>query len=282
MKQRIVSIIKCCTILLSLAIFMTGCTQDIQIPSVDPSSESESVFKDFTDGLKSIEGTSFSVYAKSEGCQIDGDSGTLATLNVAGNKYLVSIDYDSSLNQIQIISFGVSNSGKVEKINTVFIDEAIEICDSFKLYASYVSLPNGKETIMVESRDEVYSYADGINYKIWLVNISENGQLELFYEDGQSGSGDEDITADIRKTFNSASGNSYTQEQFEDVFYDGNMFSEKEMYNALAKIEYKSDAGKKVDEEDFDKVSEIVEQLNDLETTPGKVLYWGSGEFSSL
>ena len=44
MKQRIVSIIKCCTILLSLAIFMTGCTQDIQIPSVDPSSESESVY----------------------------------------------------------------------------------------------------------------------------------------------------------------------------------------------------------------------------------------------
>ncbi len=37
MKQRIVNIIKCCTILLSLAIFMTGCTQDIQIPSVDPS-----------------------------------------------------------------------------------------------------------------------------------------------------------------------------------------------------------------------------------------------------
>ena len=72
---------------------------------------------------------------------------------------------------------------------------------------------------------------------------------------------DEDITSEIRSSFNSAAGTSYDQDTMEDAFYNGNLLIKQENKPVLASLTFKSDSGKLADDEDWEGANEITSKV---------------------
>lgn len=166
-------------------------------------------------------------------------------------------------------------------VSSVAIDEAVEFCGKLHFLITYTTLENGENVMMLESRGSDYVVADGIDYRIWVIRVAGDGTLDRFYEDSLLGSGDEDITADIRRSFNAASGYSLTKEQFEDAFYEGHLITDILEHKEIAEITARSYAFEAVDRGDFDASQSIVDQYMRIKESKRGVLDWGTGTFLS-
>ncbi len=240
----------------------------------------------YTDSLKKLDGTSFkmsTIYSEENGFDtiIDGESGALFWEYPLNADCLITADYDSSTNSLCFNSHTINSQGEVETISTVALDNFIAFTDECKILFSGLGLTTEREAIMVESRGLAYTYADGVDYNITLLEIGADGTLDVIYEDGLAGSGDEDITADIRKSFNEALGSNYSKGEFEDAFYYGNLIIEQENKPVFATITFKSDTGKLADNNDWDSVNEITSKLYEQMSNQADPPNWGEGQFKT-
>ena len=248
--------------------------------------EKSAKFTDYTDSLKKLTGTNFKMsttYSEENGFDavIDGESGTLLWEYPLNADCLITADYNSSTNSLTFNSHALNSQGELDTISTVSLDNFIAFTDDCKILFSGLSLTTEREAIMVESRGLAYTYADGVDYRITLIEVGADGTLDVIYEDGLCGSGDEDITADIRKSFNEALDSNYSKDEFEDSFYNGNLIIEQENKPVWAKITFKSDTAKLADTGDWDSVNEVTSKLYELSSTNGEPLYWGEGQFTA-
>ncbi len=243
------------------------------------------VFQEYIDGQKKLAGTSFKMYgnySEENGIYdaVEADDGLLFWYYYSDD-CLITVDYMSATNNLNINSWFVNDKGELDIINSINLQEFIPFSDDLKILFSALSTQDKDSVLMIESRGLAYSYADGVDYRITLIEIRPDGSLDKFYEDGLAGSGDEDITSEIRSSFNKAVGQEYSKDEFEDIFYNGNLFIEQENKPVYATITFKSESGKLADSGDWDGANVIVSQIYDLMENPGDPVYWGEGKIEA-
>lgn len=150
---------------------------------------------------------------------IVGESGIIGYhfFNDDQNVFIAYCDED---NKLMIKSYGVDRDGNVELLSRYDSMEFLDISDQEKISIYQTTLPNGKQAFMVENWGQLSSTGDGVTYGIGVYEINEDGTLTETMSDETAGSGDGDITADLRNTYNSAVGANVNQERFERAFYD--------------------------------------------------------------
>jgi hypothetical protein len=178
-------------------------------------------------------------------------------------------------------SFVINEAKEVEGYSQVVVNDLIEFCDDNRILFSEITPEMNKNVIMIESRSLAYTYADGVKYRLVLVDISDDGTLSVSYDDSLAGSGDEDITSMLRQGFNEATGRNYDKDTFEDAFYRDNLLIEQEGNPVHASITFKSESSKLADNDDWDGANENANRLYELATTPGEPVYWGEGKFNA-
>lgn len=151
-----------------------------------------------------------------------GESGIIGYhfFNDDQNAFIAYCDGD---NKLIIKSYGVDRDGNVELLSRYDSMEFLDISDQEKISIYQTTLPNGKQAFMVENWGQLSSTGDGVTYRIGVYEINEDGTLTETMSDETAGSGDGDITADLRNTYNSAVGANVNQERFERAFYDGEL-----------------------------------------------------------
>ena len=189
------------------------------------------ILSDFISGEKSVLGSGIPVTV---GCRtattktgqsyeeyypIVGESGIIGYhfFNDDQNVFIAYCDED---NKLMIKSYGVDRDGNVELLSRYDSMEFLDISDQEKISIYQTTLPNGKQAFMVENWGQLSSTGDGVTYGIGVYEINEDGTLTETMSDETAGSGDGDITADLRNTYNSAVGANVNQERFERAFYD--------------------------------------------------------------
>lgn len=243
----------------------------------------QEIFTSYIDGQTKLADKSYKMNAgNSENDGIYGDveseSGLLYWQFEGAN--LITAEYDGSANSLSYKSLAVNEAGETEVVSETTLEDFIRFSDDSKVLFSTMNL-NDKPVIMVESRGLAYTYADGVDYHITLIEIGDDGNLSKIYEDGLAGSGDDDITSEFRKSFNDATGLNYDKDFFEDVFYNGNLIIEKENKPVQATITFKSESSKLADAENWEGANEITNKLYELFDKNGETIYWGEGQFTT-
>ena len=250
------------------------------------SEEKSKILEEYREGLTQLDGATFDMNAKysdESGIEatITGESGLLYWQYSLKCDNLITTEYDSKGNTLTYKSLDVDDSGQIEVTSEITLEDAIPLSDDLKILFSGVSIDMDKRSnvIMIESRSDAYTYADGVSYRIVLINIDDDGNLEKIYDDSLAGSGDDDITATLRAGFNSVMGHEYSQNDFEDMFYNGNLFIEAERKPIHARIEFQSEGAKLADAGDWDGANQIASKLYGFDGDPEEV-YWGQGSIS--
>lgn len=253
-------------------------------PAESPQVDKNAVFQSYLDSMPKLADTTFKInggYDANEGIYgiVEGKSGLLYWIYTSGGK-LITAEYDATKNCLTYKTLDVNEAGEIEVFCEMPVEKLIMFNDDIKILFSEFTTENNQDVIMVESRGMAYTYADGVQYYIDLIEIHSDGTLTSLYGDGLAGSGDEDITSDIRAGFNSAVGHEYTKDEFEDIFYNGNMFIEQEGMPVHASIEFKSESSKYADVNDWDNANVIPQKIYELMDNPdGEPVYWGEGKF---
>ena len=236
----------------------------------------------YINGVNQLSGKEFSVNAVyKDGIQadVDSESGTIYWEGVENTDNLVVCDYDGENNKLIFNSMAATDNGEIDTTSSVEINDFIPFCDELRVVISSKNLPSGKNIIMVESWGAAYTFADGVRYEISLIEVADNGDLDLFYQDRLSGSGDEDITSELRPGFNKAFESDYSADEFNDTFYTGNLVADKEKLPIEAEITFKSDSSYLADAGDWDGANEIASQIYDSDDINSINVYWGIGKF---
>ncbi len=246
--------------------------------------EKGQILADYPTGLEKLADKTFDIkagYKASEGLydKIDGPSGTLYWQYSLNTDNLVVAKYDSDENALTFESIGVDEAGKAVVTSDVVLEDFLGISDDTKVLFSGLNTTSGQNLIMVEYRDVAYTYADGVTYNIALIQIGDDGSLTKIFDDGLCGSGDEDITADLRAGFNKAIARDYSKDTFEDAFYNGNLLIEQENMPVAASIEFKSESAKLADDGDWEGASGISSKLYENPDADVEPFYWGTGKF---
>ena len=247
------------------------------------STTGQTSLKDFSKGFDMLSGEEFEVlasYAEGEGIttSVKGRNGSVGCFLTNGDATLVTIDYENDTNELYIASYGLDEKGEVEGISVLSLDDAIFMSDNARVCAGTVSFLDITNALMIEFRGDAYTYADGITYRIALIEISEDGHLSLVMDKGLAGSGDEDITSDLRAEFNGATGFGVSQREMEVAFYYGNLLLTQYDATIVAGYHYQSEAAKFSDAGDWDKASENATKLYDL-SSGDEVITWAVGTF---
>lgn len=248
--------------------------------------EKGQILADYPTGLEKLADKTFDMkagYKASEGLydKIDGPSGTLYWQYSLNTDNLVVAKYDSDENALTFESIGVDEAGKAVVTSDVFLEDFLGISDDTKVLFSGLNTTSGQNLIMVEYRDVAYTYADGVTYNITLIQIGDDGSLTKVFDDGLCGSGDEDITADLRAGFNKAIARDYSKDTFEDAFYNGNLLIEQENMPVAASIEFKSESAKLADDGDWEGASGISSKLYENPDADVEPFDWGTGKFDA-
>lgn len=248
----------------------------------------DEIAKEYTDKLTMLEGETFSVdltcekngiYTSTQEI-INSKNGCLYWEKI--DDYLVTADLDSNANKLTFNSYKITDTG-VEKVGSIDIEDLIVYTDELNILFSNLELNNGKKLIMIESRSFTYTFGDGVDYSIDLLELTSSGKLNSYFSDELAGSGDADITKTIRAGFNNATSLSCNQDQFENAFYDGNMLTETLNLNTKASIEYISEAAKKYYEtNDFTATQEITNQVSSTINSGAVFKNWGTGSFNNF
>ncbi|MCR5416061.1 MAG: hypothetical protein K6E79_04620 [Pseudobutyrivibrio sp.] len=260
--------------------------EDVAEEPAKEEADTSAVLEEYAKGLTSVAGTSFKLsgkYDETDGIvgSIQGQSGNLCYMLENDDNNLVTIDYTSDNNTLTVSSFGVNDDGEVEEISRLDIDNFIEFNDKIDIAITQTYFTNDKETIMIESNGLAYTYADGVKYNIRLIEVCDDGFLDLYFDDGLAGSGDEDITKTIREGFNLATGCDFSKDTFEDAFYNRNLLIKQENDTVLAGVSFVSETAKLADNGDWDGVNEIVPGMYDVVGGVADEVYWGEGTLSA-
>ncbi len=238
--------------------------------------------QDFAKGFSSINGETFTVNAgcsENTGIEISAESksGMIGSFMTNGDSTLITVDYENDKNALVISSYVLNASGVVEEKGSVTFEDAIFMSDNARVCVSNLSFLDINNAIMVEARGDAYTYADGITYRICLIEVGDDGSLHEQMNSGLAGSGDEDITSDIREEFNQATGFGISQPEIEAASYYRNLLTTPNAATILASYSYQSEAAKYADSSAWDKASEIGSQLYNL--TEGETITWATGVF---
>lgn len=247
------------------------------------STAGQTSLNDFAKGFDSLSGENFEVlasYSDNEGIttSVNGRNGTVGYFLTNGDATLVTIDYENDTNELYVASYGLDASGEVEGISVISLNDAIFMSDNARVCAGTLSFLDINNALMIEYRGNAYTYADGVTYRIVLIEISEDGQLSVAMDNGLSGSGDEDITSDLRAEFNSMTGFGVSQQEMEDAFYYGNLLLTQYDATIVAGYNYQSESAKYADAGDWDKADEITSKLYQLSEGDAGVS-WATGTF---
>ncbi|WP_026653123.1 hypothetical protein [Butyrivibrio proteoclasticus] len=235
-----------------------------------------------SDAYVSAYGTDFTLnaYFNEKGnlfTSVDGQSGSIAGIFANGDENYIIFNFNAEKNALEIKLLGIDDNYEVEVVDTVEIEEFIKFADESQvLIAETNDFANGKDTIIIETRSSAYTFGDGVDYELSLVEICEDGTLDYYYNDRTAGSGDEDITSLLRASFNEATGEDFTQEQFEDAFYHGELLINQLSLGVMTQSHFKSYAAEYAEEGDWDSVNEIVSKLYD-EADESNPFEWGTG-----
>ena len=190
----------------------------------------------------------------------------------------VTVGFGGSENEVYFNSVRYKDHD-IEDCGSLTLDNFMNLSDTCKILFTTLELNDGCQAIMVEERGLAYSFADGIDYRIYIVKIEKDGSLNLICDTSLEGSGDEDITEQMRNDFNNALNTSYSQDYFEDMFYEGNMYIEKENKEAFATITFKSYPSEFADKEDWDSVNDYNDKIYNL--GEDETVYWGEGHLTT-
>ena len=193
-----------------------------------------------------------------------------------GDNKLVTVSLDSSNNELILSSIGTASDGSFVTDGSVTLEGFFIISDISNVLFSNITMPDGNDAILIEARSTAYTFSDGVDYHMYIVEMEDDGKLNLVLDTWTCGSGDEDITSTIRKEFNDVMESDYTQDYFEDIFWKGNMYVEKEHLPVFAKLTFKSYTSDWADQGDWDRSNKVIEKIYG---NVGEVTEWGIGEF---
>lgn len=196
-----------------------------------------------------------------------------------GDNKLVTVSLDSSNNELILSSIGTASDGNFVTDGSVTLEGFFIISDISNVLFSNITMPDGNDAILIEARSTAYTFSDGVDYHMYIVEMEDDGKLNLVLDTWTCGSGDEDITSTIRKEFNDVMESDYTQDYFEDIFWKGNMYVEKEHLPVFAKLTFKSYTSDWADQGDWDRSNKVIEKIYG---NVGEVTEWGIGDINSF
>ena len=209
---------------------------------------------------------------------LDAEGGIIFAVRPDYVDNAVTVAFGGSENEVYFNSVRYKDHD-IENCGSLTLDNFMNLSDTCKILFTTLELNDGCQAIMVEERGQAYSFADGITYRIYIVKIEKDGSLNLICDTSLEGSGDEDITEQMRNDFNNALNTSYSQDYFEDMFYEGNMYIEKENKEAFATITFKSYPSEFADKEDWDSVNDYNDKIYNL--GEDETVYWGEGHLTT-
>ncbi len=257
-------------------------TDSINLESSGSGDNGTAAFDEYISSMESITGSVYAVGAKYTNEEIvidvESDNGNIGYTYANDGMNLITMDYSGDNNTLTIKSLAIDN-GEVKEVGEATIEDFIMFCDSCEMRLSQMEFANGKDSIVIETHGIAYTYGDGAHYDINLIEIQDDGSLEAYYDEYLEGSGDEDITSELRASFNDATSSDYTQEEFEAAFYSSDLLAEQTSTPILASVSFTSAAAKFADEGDWDSANQIVSEIYGSEDGTGDYVLWGSGEF---
>ena len=293
MKKRLLIL----TMAFALILSAVGCSKKQAEPDVTEQTEEkeketkedtkstkgQTSLQEFAKGFDCLSGETFELtasYSENEGItsSVNGRNGTVGYFLTNGDATLVTIDYENDTNELYIASYGLDANGEVEGISVVSLNDAIFMSDNARVCAGTLSFLDITNALMIEFRGNAYTYADGVTYRIVLIEITEDGHLVTAMDKGLAGSGDEDITSDLRTEFNGMTGFGVSQQEMEDAFYYGNLLLTQYDATIVAGYNYQSESAKYADAGDWDKADEITSKLYQLSEGDAGVS-WATGTF---
>lgn len=209
---------------------------------------------------------------------LDAEGGIIFAVRPDYVDNAVTVGFGGSENEVYFNSVRYKDHD-IEDCGSLTLENLMPLSDNCKILFTTLELNDGCQAIMVEERGQAYSFADGIDYRIYIVKIEKDGSLNLICDTSLEGSGDEDITEQMRNDFNNALNTSYSQDYFEDMFYEGNMYIEKENKEAFATITFKSYPSEFADKEDWDSVNDYNDKIYNL--GEDETIYWGEGHLTT-
>ena len=209
---------------------------------------------------------------------LDAEGGIIFAVRPDYVDNAVTVAFGGSENEVYFNSVRYKDHD-IEDCGSLTLENFMPLSDNCKILFTTLQLNDGCQAIMVEERGQAYSFADGIDYRIYIVKIEKDGSLNLICDTSLEGSGDEDITEQMRNDFNNALNTSYSQDYFEDMFYEGNMYIEKENKEAFATITFTSYTSEFADKGDWDSVHDYNDKIYNL--GEGETVYWGEGHLTT-
>ncbi len=293
MKKRLLIL----TMAFALILSAVGCSKKQEEPDVTEQTEEkeqetkedtkstkgQTSLQEFAKGFDCLSGETFELtasYSENEGItsSVNGRNGTVGYFLTNGDATLVTIDYENDTNELYVASYGLDANGEIEGLSVVSFDNAIFMSDNARVCAGTLSFLDITNALMIEFRGNAYTYADGVTYRIVLIEITEDGHLVTAMDKGLAGSGDEDITSDLRTEFNGMTGFGVSQQEMEDAFYYGNLLLTQYDATIVAGYNYQSESAKYADAGDWDKADEITSKLYQLSEGDAGVS-WATGTF---
>lgn len=193
---------------------------------------------------------------------------------------IVTADYYSEQNFLILNSYDIKEDGEIESISKITIDSFIEFYDSININIAMFTTPAGNDAIMIETNQVLYSLSDGGDYHVYIIEIDQNGILEKICDEDLAGSGDVDITEAYNTVLNDCLEKNYSQDVFDSMVENGKGIIEQENLPIYATINFKSDASKLADENNWDGVNEFSSKIFFNNST--EWIYWGEGTFEAV
>lgn len=258
-------------------------TQASTQATTEASKSTKDIVKNYTDDLNMLNDKTFSMDIEyvNKGNQmktqpvIDSEDGCLYWELI--DNCLVTAMYEADSNTLTLTTSTIDDSGNIESASFYTLDDLLTVSDETNIIISNLNI-NSKNIIMIESRSIVYTYADGVEYGIKLIELSDDGTLTIIFSDKIAGSGSEDITKTIRDSFNKATSLNCSKDEFEDAFYDGDMLSDNLECSKKACVEFISNAAKTYNTtKDVNILYETQKKLSSFDTIED----WGEGSFKN-
>lgn len=270
--------------------------KDTQVNNSETESESEDTAKDILEkyalSLNNISHSKCDVSVALESnkngnefiLNMDQENGTLGYGYIEESASLLVVDYDAESKGYLINSYVVDDNDEVTNAcKAVKSPSALIMSDlqDSNIFLWDIKPKNDKQSdavahLVIEKRADVYTFADGINYSLEIYSINKAGVVKLEYSKDVAGTADEDITSEIRSSFNKYMGDPYyTMDEFEDIFYNGQVIARRESgVEQIAGVELSSYAYAAYKAEYWDNVNRISQSLFSL--SGDDTMEWGT------
>ncbi|MCR5144650.1 MAG: hypothetical protein K6B67_05020 [Lachnospiraceae bacterium] len=207
----------------------------------------------------------------------DMGSGILAYKEINNGKNLLTIGYDTKTLEVVYTLYGFDELGGVVRLSEQREYNIFLLGEQNKANVYMAEDASGNMIVGIESWNQTSTLADGVYYRFTVVNVDvKQEQISETMDEVIAGSGDEDITVTIREKFNEVTGFNYTQDDFEDAFYYGNLISSNmDGFEVLASMEYESDTYQKYMAPSQEGYQELADKYMQLVDGTADTMKWG-------